>query len=364
MAWHVLSSTYFDFARFERESAADRLPGHLLPRIAERLDATIHQPGDGAREPSRLDRLSSHLYGQPMHWELARRTLGQLRAGDAVYAAGCDSGVPLALACALRRRRVDFAIAFIDVRRRRSRLLGWLLVLLRLRLLILVPTEEQAVEARRSFGRRAVGVDTLDGQTDTRFFRPNGQPRWNEPPLVGSSGVEQRDYATLGAALESADVRVEVSFVSPNRTDKTRFTLPDPEPANMEFRQLDFVELRSLYQTADVVVLPLRPNRYSAGLTALFEAIACEVPIVVTHSTGIVDELIDEGLVLGVEAGDPGAIRSAVDRVLDDPLEAAARAAKARQVLLDRYSAGAFLARLDEMLRRLRADDVRPRPLS
>lgn len=351
VAWHLLSSTYFDFEQFERDSLADRSPAHLLPRIGARLGATIHQPDpDGAEPAALLDRLGARLYGQPMHWDLARRVVPLVSSGDAVYAAGCDSGVPLALLCALRRRRVDFAISFIDVTRHRSQLAGWLLAILRVRMLIIVPTELQARAAARSFGRWAVGIHTVDGQTDTSFFRPPDTRRENNPALIAGSGVEQRDYATVGQALGEAEVRVRVCFASPNRSDKTRYALPDPIPPNMEFEWLDFVELRDLYQQADAVVVALRPNRYSAGLTAMLEAIACEAPVVVTSSPGLIDRLIGEGLVIGIPPGDPEALHAAVFGILADPEVARARAIKARRVLLERYSAVAFLDDLDRTL--------------
>ena len=65
MAWHVISSTYFDFGDFAGESRKDRLPHHLLPLLAGRLDATIHQP---AREPGKgalFDRLLASTGSSP-----------------------------------------------------------------------------------------------------------------------------------------------------------------------------------------------------------------------------------------------------------------------------------------------------------
>lgn len=354
MAWHVLSSSYFDFDRFEHDARADVSPAHVLPRVADRLGAAIHQPALTDEATGSIDRLGARLYGQPIHWDQARRVLPSLQAGDAVYAAGDDSGVPLALLCAIRRRDVDFAISFIDVTRLRTRLVGWVLVLLRLRIMLIVPTEQQAEEARRTFGRRAIAIDTIDGLTDTEFFRPPTARPANDPPLVAGCGVEQRDYATMGAGLGDAEVSVEVCFASPNQSDKTRYTMPEPVPANMVFRHMPFAELRDLYQRADVMVLAVRENQYSAGLTSLFEAIACEAPVVVSASTGIIDQLIAEDLVIGVPVGRPEAIRDAVETILADPAKAAARATEARRVLLERYSSDAFLDRLDGMLTRFR----------
>ncbi len=348
MAWHVLSSTQFDFDRFERESKADTLPHHLLPKIAERLDAEIHQPE--ARSGSVLDRIGSKFYAGAEHWALARRVYPLLADGDSVYSAGCDAGIPLALLCAVRRRRVSFAIAFADPGRPRAKFFGWLLVLLSLRLTAIVTTDYQAQLVKRSFGRRAHSVRVIDGQTDCNFFRPPETKAVNQPPLVASCGVEQRDYRTMATALADADIQAKVCFVSPNQTSKTRFTMPDPVPANFEFRHFEFLELRELYQQADVVVVPLIKNEYSAGLTTLFETIACGAPVGVTESPGVVDRLIDEGLVLGVPPGDDAAMRIAVDKILDNPEAAAHRAAMARAAIIERYSAESFLDLLETVL--------------
>ncbi len=348
MAWHVLSSTYFDFDRFARESKADSLPHHLLPQIAERLDAEVHQPDDA--EPSAVDRLGAVVYAGPEHWRLARRVYGVLGDGDSVYTAGCDSGIPLALLCGLRRRPISFAIAFADPTRRRSRMLIEVLLRLSVRLTAIVTTEDQERKVREAFGDRLAAVHAIEGQTDCNFFRPPDESAHNEPAVVAGCGVEQRDYVTMAAALEGLPIAATVCFVSPNRTSKTRFTMPDPVPANMDFRHLEFLELRRLYQEADLVVLPLLENRYSAGLTTLFEAIACGAPVVVTASPGTIQTLIDDELVLGVPVGDPTAMQAAVRRILDDKPAAARRSAAARARILERFSAASFLDRLERVL--------------
>jgi glycosyltransferase involved in cell wall biosynthesis len=348
MGWHVLSSTYFDFGRFERESKADTLPHHLLPKIAERLNAKITQPSvDDVRT---VDRMLSRIYARPEHWALARKMCRQLKPGDAVYTAGSDAGVPLALLCALRRKKVSFAINFADPSRSRTKAVGWLLAFTSIKLIAFVTTDYQAKLLNKSFGRRLYAVHVVEGQTDCNFFRPLEDKPTNTPPLIASCGVERRDYRTMATALADSDIEAMVCFASPNQTSKTKFTLPEVTPDNFTFELLEFIELRTLYQKADVVVLPLLKNRYSAGLTTLFEAIACGAPIVVSESPGIIQRLIDEGVVLGVPPGDHGAMRAAVDKILADPVAAAKRAEAAREVVLDRYSATTFVNLLDGIL--------------
>ena len=196
MSWHVLSSTYFDFDRFASESKADTLPQHLLPEIADRLNAPIHQPL--AENLRRSDKVLSRLYGRPEHWALARRVLEELSDGDAVYSAGCDSGIPLALRCALRRRNVAFAINFADPSRVRARVLGWLIALTQLEVVAFVTTGHQAGLLEKSFGRRLHAVHVVEGQTDCAFFRPLP----NKPCLLYTS-PSPRD-ATLSRMPSSA----------------------------------------------------------------------------------------------------------------------------------------------------------------
>lgn len=362
MAWHVLASSPVDFDKFERESSADRMPGHLLPVIARNLGAKLSKPDPTQVKP--IDRILARIYALPHHWELARRIYPKLADGDAVFTTGCDSGIPLAVRCVVGRKDVAFAIGFSDPGRPRPRVLGWILVIMLRRLLILVTIDEQADNVRRSFGRRAAGVFVIAGQTDCRFFRPadrrpevstNGdgldpQTGRRVVPLIAGCGAEQRDYRTLAEALETTDAVARICFASPNLSDKTRFTMPDPVPSSMDFRHLEFAQLRELYQQADLVVIPLLENRYSAGLTTLFEAVACQTPVVVTRSPGVIQDFIDEDLVGHAAPGEVEELRAAINAQLADPASARARAVRARQYLVDRYSSDKFLERLEDAL--------------
>jgi glycosyltransferase involved in cell wall biosynthesis len=356
MRWHVLSSTKFDFAQFARASAADESPRHLLPQMAERLGAEVDQPDPEAR-PSLLARLGAMLYGQPEHWDLARRVNRKLQPGDAVYAAGCDSGFPVVVLALLSRTPASIGIAVTDVTRPRTRWLLRILSRLHPRLLIAVTTTHQAEAAEPLVGRRSA-IHVIHGQTDCQFFRPLPSRTENDPPLVASCGAEQRDYVTLNTAMAHVEAQARVCFASPNLTAKTQFTMPSVPADNVVFEPMPFVELRNLYQRADVVVLPLLDNRYSAGLTALFEAVACGTPVVVTSTPGVIRELVTKDLLLGVPSGDPQALADAIQEVLDHPARSRHRAGEARRVVVDQYSADAFLERIIEVLARFEAGDL------
>lgn len=348
--WHVLASSPVDFERFVTESSADRLPRHLLAVVADDLGAHLVSPDPG--RASRLDRVLSRVYGQPMHWAMARQLAGELRDGDGVFTTGSDSGIPVGLLSVLRRRKVSFAIGFADPTQWRTRLLGWVLaILLRKRLAIFVNIEGHRQLVARGFGRVAGSVTSLGYTTDTEFFRPpTGARPTRSRMLVAGSGTEMRDYDTLADATRGLDVDVKICFVSPNLNDRTRYTVPDPVPANMELRHYSFAELRALYQEADAIVIPLLDERLSAGLTALFEAIACECPAIMTTSPGLIEGLADDDLVIAVGARSADDIQRALKDISADPATAAVRARRARQHLLAHHSTDQLLARIGAIL--------------
>jgi glycosyltransferase involved in cell wall biosynthesis len=86
-------------------------------------------------------------------------------------------------------------------------------------------------------------------------------------------------------------------------------------------------DVADLYAAADVVVLP---SVWEARSLTAQEALLAGRPLVATDVGGI-RELVGDGAVL-VPAGDPTALGTAVRRLLDDPAEAAAVAARGRAV--------------------------------
>ncbi len=352
--WYVVASSPVDFDQFITEGDADRMPRHLLLAVADDLNGELVNPDP--TEVRWIDRLLARVYGMPHHWAAARGLAARLVDGDGVMSTGSDSGLAVAFAAAVRRRKVALCLAFAEPMKPRTVALGWLAALLfRKRLAIMVTRDEQRDEVRRSYGRLVSSVTSIGYTTDCDFFRPPTQARpRRETMLVAGSGTEQRDYDTLATALEGLDAEAKVCFVSPNFTDRTRYRVPDPVPPTMEFRHYSFADLRSLYQEADALVIPLLTDRSVAGLTALFEAIACECPVVMTTSPGMIQGMVDDDLILGVGAGSPSDIRQALKEIGADPEAAADRARRARAHLLRHHSSEEFLRRLTAALAPLR----------
>lgn len=159
-------------------------------------------------------------------------------------------------------------------------------------------------------------VFCIEEQTDTQFFRPGPPTPGRTRPLIGSGGLEQRDYATLAEATRDLDVDVRISAVSPNAGSTADF--PAVWPANMTARHHDWKELRQLYRDSDVVVISLKSHSYQAGMTTLFEALACKRPVVMTGTPGIVERFAAEGLITSVPPSSPAAMREAIASLLTD----------------------------------------------
>ncbi len=352
MTRHLLTSTTFDFDAFRRRKADGLGPEHVAERLADELGAEICQPGDV--EPTLIDRLAGRLFAAPETWAVARSLSARLDEGDLVYATGHDVGLALAAWNVVRRNGALAAVYYVAPDRPRERLLTGLLTRLGARMLAVSGTDVKVGFLERRFGDRLFDVVLADEQTDVEFFSPATEtaPGAQDGPLVASAGLEQRDYRTLAAALEGTGAEAKVCAVSPNFSDRTPVTMPDPVPDTMSFGHLEFDELRDLYQQADVTVIPLLDNDYSAGLTVLMEASACGAPVIMTRTPGLAERFVDDDLVVGVPPGDVEALRSAITDVLADPDAARRRAERARDRILERHTSARYVRDLIDALER------------
>lgn len=158
---------------------------------------------------------------------------------------------------------------------------------------------------------------------------------------------EYRDYATLFAAVQGLDVRVEVAvgktFRAAGRDGEVVAGMPRPVPPNVVIHdQLSPVELRALYARARAVVVPVRDVEFDVGATTIGEAMAMARPVIVTRTRGQADFVTDGVDGLYVPPGDAESLRAQIVRVLANPHEAvrmgrAGREFAERELRLDDY---------------------------
>lgn len=331
--FHVALSRHFDLEAMERGADQDRNPRHILYRVQQRLGAAVHVPEE--KEVRWIDRLLSLLIAQPSHWALARRLSRELDRGDVVYCAGDDIGMALAIACAFRGSRPTLAVWVMAPSSRRFRAV--LAVLGSGRAGFLLSNTPQKLAQLRRLGVPDSKAVLLPDQTDVRFFSPGPRLRQSSRPMILSAGLERRDYRTLALATRELDLDVCIAAVSPNAR-ATQSEFPETVPANMSIGDYPWPQYRQALRDADVVVLPLLPSDYSPGLTVLIEAMACRRPVVATRSPGAVSELIAQGVVVGVTAGDAGGLRAAIAHLVHDREAAQAQAERGYRLVVEKFN--------------------------
>jgi glycosyltransferase involved in cell wall biosynthesis len=146
------------------------------------------------------------------------------------------------------------------------------------------------------------------------------------------------------------NVDVRICAASPNASSK-RSNFPEVPPANMVAQHYEWPELVQLYRDSDVVAVPLRPNPFQAGQTALMEAMACERPVVVTEQVGMVEDFARESLVRTVPEEDPEALRAVIRELLADPERASAQAERGRQRIVESFNTDRYVEHLAALLR-------------
>jgi glycosyltransferase involved in cell wall biosynthesis len=181
------------------------------------------------------------------------------------------------------------------------------------------------------------------------FFEPRGDAAGQSVLSVGKDLA--RDYGTLLDAV--APLEVETTLVA-HRRNVAGLNLP--ANARLAPAGLPSTALRDAYAGAACVVVPQHADAYSfgsegGGLTALLEAMAMARPIVATDRA-ILRDYVDDGVeALLVPPGDPAAMRSAIERVLGDPVLARSLGAAARARVERAHTSEGFAAQLAPVLR-------------
>ena len=215
-------------------------------------------------------------------------------------------------------------------------------------------SESQAAFARNRLKFPSSKVYRIDFQVDEKFFTP-GSP--DDSGGIVSVGRELRDYPTLFKAVEGLSIPVNVVASSPwsRRRDQTQ---DRPIPENVTLRSgLTYLELRDLYRSAVLVVVPLQDVDSPAGVTSILEAQAVGKPVIVSRSPGIIDSIQPGKTAVTFTCERPNELRQAILWVMEHRKEAEDMGALARQAVLEGKTLDHFLDRIKgicELAERLR----------
>jgi glycosyltransferase involved in cell wall biosynthesis len=155
---------------------------------------------------------------------------------------------------------------------------------------------------------------TEEGQTTTLDELLEGIER----PIICSAGLEFRDYPTLLEAAQGLDVQVVIAAASPWSKRKDT-TAGQALPGNVLVQRFSQYELRELYARSQLVVMPLYPVNFQAGVTAILEGMAMSKAILCSRTPGQTDIIRDGETGCYVPAQDPQALRSAILQLLSSP---------------------------------------------
>lgn len=343
MKYHIVLSRPFDLERIARDAQVGKRPRHVMWGLSQRLGAAIYQPGADPVLP--LDKMRAKIVGSPQHWALARALSSQVKSDDVIYCAGEDVGIPVAMLCGSKQDRPKIVVFVHNLDRPRGQVALKLLPLANWIDLFVTNNRHQADFLRRYLRLPEARVCVLCDQTDTTFFTPGPASPDKLRPMIASGGLEKRDYRTLASATQNLDVDVKICAFSPNKAVSAQ-AFPKIMPDNMLCRFYEWPELVQLYRDANLVVISLIDNNYSAGLTTMFEAMACRRPVVVTRIQGPINELVTSGVVTGVNPGDSAGLQQAIVSLLNNPQEAEAQAQRGYELVLKQHNSEQYIEAL------------------
>ena len=212
------------------------------------------------------------------------------------------------------------------------------------------------VHSRSQFdGARAAGfapsqLVVVPYGIDTAFWAPVPV---DEEALILSPGREHRDHRTLAAACRTIDARVFLTGGSAH-SPASRWSTPADWPRTFERGFVDYLGLRRLYAAASLVVIPLVPADFPAGVTTLLEAMAMGKATIISATDGVRDYVRDGETAVLVPPGRPEALREAIVHLLANPMERVKLGRRARRVATTDHGVELYAARLAELLREAR----------
>lgn len=268
-----------------------------------------------------------------------------LNEKDVVVATTTESGFGLGVlrTLGILRRPVvalHCGIANYELARRRRRINGMVLK----RTWTQLFGEGELEPTLQMFGVPRDRIEVNQFGVDTDFWVPAGE----EEEYVLSVGNDlRRDYELLLRTARESDKKMVIV---------TKRELGDELPPNVQLirggwheNMVTDADLRTLYQRARVVVVPLRDTPQPSGQSVCLQAMACAKPVVLTRTRGLWSPttVVNGQNVLLVPPGDREALGGAIDRLWADAATRGEMGRRARETALTDGSIERFADRLE-----------------
>lgn len=308
------------------QAAAGERPRRDYVELAQVLDAEVIDADYMAQRASWIARLVARKVnvaaGQVVEGFLRRRRYS-------VIVAWADRiGLPLALLLKITRSRQPMILISI-------RITNGVKAFFVKRLKVYSQLDAifaRSLQLQLAADRLGVPADKLrfDGPAlDERFWKPVEVEPEN---MICAVGWEERDYATLIAAVSTLPVNVEIAagtitlpeLLDVSGTVDAKLVKSTGQlPSNVRLRTYKAPELRDLYARSRFVVVPVNTIDFDAGATSITEAMAMGKAVITTRTAALTSLFRDGEAGMFVAPGDVAAWRAAIQYLLDHPDEAA-----------------------------------------
>ena len=358
MKYHIVLTKVYAKRLKDEFSKTQELPRFDLRVLAESLNANFITPESYSIKF--IDRVCASLSGNAENWAYARAIASRLSSDDIVFCPGEEIGIPLANICHGKPDRPKIVVWFHRITGLKSRI--------SLKLFNIGRSVDLAVASSSSNQNFLHNYLNIAKEKilfwwyplDVDYFASKSIAANNSNfrPLIVSSGIERRDYNLLATATANLDLDVKVAGFSQFQSRAAR-NFPQVMPKNMSNQRYSLPELVELYYQSDLVVLCLRENDGTCGVTVLSEAMACGKAIVCTRTEGLSDYLDRQNAVVTIQPGDIKGLQTAILALLDRPAEAKSRGQQAYKIVKERSDVDNQIGILAKFIRTLEEERER-----
>lgn len=186
---------------------------------------------------------------------------------------------------------------------------------------------------------------------DHQFFSPlpDIEPKQNFALSIGE--IRSRDYPTLLKASDGLPMELLIAASGSWYAREKKKGIQADVPTNTTISGgFSRAELKQLYAKSSFIVLPIYESVYSAGATAVLEAMCMARAVIVTRSPGILDYVIDGETGILVDPGDIKGMRQAMNFLLTNPQEAKRLGKNARQRIDDELNLDNYVQQITQLL--------------
>jgi glycosyltransferase involved in cell wall biosynthesis len=210
---------------------------------------------------------------------------------------------------------------------------------------IICVCQAQADYAINQLRLPASTVDFVYDKVDHHFFYPFKVDTDN---YILAVGQEQRDYETLAQAVVGTGIRLII--VASSLWSTSQKHIPEAQEVTI-LSHIPYHELRCLYARARLVVVPLFDVDYAAGVNSALEGMAMGKTVLVSHTRGISDYVIDNETGIYVSPLNPTELRNAILSLWEQPAELKRLGANARQAVEENMNLDIYIDKVVEIVR-------------